>query len=128
MHKLALLCPIVFLLCVCGYAADSNPPSLLRFPTVSKTQIVFNYGGDLWIASREGGEARRVVLAAGPTGLLQPPAHGQKSGSHAHGHAPETRLDNASRPRNRADTTAEQPVASLMQDRSGPPGPDRGEA
>ncbi|PYX50506.1 MAG: protease, partial [Acidobacteria bacterium] len=30
--------------------AQSNTPLLLRYPTVSKTQIVFNYGNDLWIA------------------------------------------------------------------------------
>jgi tricorn protease len=38
---------------------------LLRFPTVSKTQIVFNYGGDLWIVSRDGGDARRLTSGVG---------------------------------------------------------------
>ena len=69
MRKLVLLCPIVFLLCVCGYAANSNPPLLLRFPTVSKTQIVFNYGGDLWIVSRDGGEARQLTSGVGVEAL-----------------------------------------------------------
>ena len=32
-------------------AAQSNSPLLLRFPTVSKTQIVFNYADDLWIVA-----------------------------------------------------------------------------
>jgi tricorn protease len=41
--------------------AQTDPPLLLRFPSVSKTQIVFNYGGDLWIVSRDGGEARRLT-------------------------------------------------------------------
>lgn len=45
--------------------AQSDPPLLLRFPTVSKTQIVFNYGGNLWIVSREGGDARRLTSGAG---------------------------------------------------------------
>ncbi len=45
--------------------AQSDSPLLLRFPTVSKTQIVFNYGGDLWIVSRDGGEARRLTSGAG---------------------------------------------------------------
>src|ERR1700676_4692204 len=45
--------------------AQSNPPLLLRFPTVSKTQIVFNYADDLWIASREGGDARRLTSGVG---------------------------------------------------------------
>src|SRR5579863_7333386 len=45
--------------------AQSEPPLLLRFPTVSKTQIVFNYGGNLWIVSREGGDARRLTSGIG---------------------------------------------------------------
>src|ERR1700729_1447015 len=44
---------------------QSDPPLLLRFPTVSKTQIVFNYGGDLWIVSRDGGDARRLTSGIG---------------------------------------------------------------
>jgi tricorn protease len=46
--------------------SQSNPQSLLlRFPTVSKTQIVFNYAGDLWIVSRDGGEARQLTSGIG---------------------------------------------------------------
>jgi tricorn protease len=50
-------------------SAQSNPPLLLRFPTVSKTQIVFTYADDLWIVSRDGGDARRLTSAAGIEGL-----------------------------------------------------------
>ena len=46
-------------------AAQSDPPLLLRFPAVSKTQIVFNFAGDLWIVSRDGGEARRLTSGIG---------------------------------------------------------------
>jgi tricorn protease len=46
-------------------AAQSNPPLLLRFPTVSKTQIVFNYADDLWIVSRDSGDARRLTSGIG---------------------------------------------------------------
>ena len=50
--------------------ADSDPPLLLRDPTVSRTQIAFAYAGYIWIVSREGGAARRLVtgydLASGP--------------------------------------------------------------
>jgi len=42
-------------------SAQSHRVSLLQSPTVSKTQIAFAYGGDIWIGSREGGEARRLV-------------------------------------------------------------------
>jgi len=47
------------------HAATSDAPLLLRYPTVNKTQIVFNYAGDLWIVSREGGEARRLTSGVG---------------------------------------------------------------
>lgn len=45
--------------------AQSDPPLLLRFPTVSKTQIVFNYAGDLWAVTRTGGEAHRLTAGIG---------------------------------------------------------------
>jgi tricorn protease-like protein len=45
--------------------ATGNAPLLLRQPAVSKTQIVFNYAGDLWIVARDGGDARRLTSAVG---------------------------------------------------------------
>ena len=45
--------------------AQSEPPLLLRFPTVSRTEIVFNYAGDLWIVGRQGGQARRLTSGTG---------------------------------------------------------------
>src|SRR5205807_1147989 len=45
--------------------ADENPPLLLRHPTVSATQIVFVYGGDLWSVAKEGGTAQRLTAANG---------------------------------------------------------------
>jgi len=45
--------------------AQADPPLLLRFPTVNQTQIVFNYAGDLWIVSREGGMARQLTSGIG---------------------------------------------------------------
>ena len=38
---------------------------LMRFPDVSKDKIAFSYGGDLWLASREGGVARRITSHPG---------------------------------------------------------------
>src|SRR5262249_42262265 len=46
-------------------AAQPNPPLLLRQPALSRTQIVFIYANDLWIADRAGGEARRLTTAVG---------------------------------------------------------------
>jgi tricorn protease len=69
------LFPLTFVLAIFFFAlqpilsAQSDHPLLLRFPTVSKTQIVFNYGGDLWTVSREGGEARRLTSGVGSESL-----------------------------------------------------------
>jgi tricorn protease len=46
-------------------SAQGAAPLLLRQPAVSKTQIVFNYAGDLWIVSRDGGDARRLTSSVG---------------------------------------------------------------
>jgi tricorn protease len=45
--------------------ADENPPLLLHHPTVSATQIVFVYAGDLWSVSRAGGVAQRLTAGNG---------------------------------------------------------------
>ncbi|HET7209709.1 MAG TPA: PDZ domain-containing protein [Terriglobales bacterium] len=58
---LALLCASFALPC----AADSSKPYLFRKPAISQTQIAFSYAGDLWIAPREGGDARRLTTGAG---------------------------------------------------------------
>ncbi|MGA8266870.1 MAG: DPP IV N-terminal domain-containing protein, partial [Candidatus Acidiferrales bacterium] len=46
-------------------AQSSNQYPLMRKPTVSKTQIAFSYGGDLWIVDRSGGDARRLTSDIG---------------------------------------------------------------
>src|SRR5262247_4493721 len=40
-------------------------PLLMRQPAMSRTQIVFSYAGDLWIAPRGGGEASRLTTGVG---------------------------------------------------------------
>jgi tricorn protease len=45
--------------------AAASDPLLLQSPTVSRTQIAFVYGGDIWTVPREGGSARRVVTGFG---------------------------------------------------------------
>jgi tricorn protease len=44
---------------------QSEKPLLLRKPTVSRTQVAFSYAGDIWIASRDGGEAQRLTTGVG---------------------------------------------------------------
>ena len=46
-------------------AQTPNRYPLFRKPTVSKTQIAFSYGGDLWVVERNGGEARRLTSDIG---------------------------------------------------------------
>ncbi|MDE3179350.1 MAG: PD40 domain-containing protein, partial [Acidobacteriota bacterium] len=41
-----------------------DPLLLLQSPTVSKTQIAFSYGGDIWVVSRDGGQAHRLVTGS----------------------------------------------------------------
>lgn len=45
--------------------AQSEKPLLLREPSVSRTQIVFSYADDLWIVSRDGGDAKRLTSGIG---------------------------------------------------------------
>ena len=45
--------------------AATDPPRLLRFPTLSASAIVFNYAGDLWKVARDGGEASRLTAGVG---------------------------------------------------------------
>src|ERR1700683_548364 len=59
-----ILCFVMLQLPQVG-VGQRDPPLLLRFPSVSKTQIVFNYAGDLWIVSRDGGDAHRLTSGVG---------------------------------------------------------------
>ena len=61
MKKIILL----FLIASAGASAlgaQTLGPLLLQSPTLSKTHIVFVYGGSLWSVPREGGDARRLVV------------------------------------------------------------------
>ena len=40
---------------------EESKPLLLRQPTVNRTHVAFVYGDDLWLVSREGGDARRLT-------------------------------------------------------------------
>ena len=44
--------------------AQEGGTRLLRSPTVSRDNVAFAYGGDLWVVSRSGGNARRLTSTA----------------------------------------------------------------
>ncbi|HEX8367163.1 MAG TPA: hypothetical protein VF604_01230, partial [Pyrinomonadaceae bacterium] len=56
------------LVSLCAFAsafAQNDKPTLFRQPAISKTQIVFSYAGDLWMVTREGGDAKRLTTGIG---------------------------------------------------------------
>lgn len=63
MRKWVLLCFV--LLVGVAYAQEMQEGRLLRFPDIHNGKIVFYYGGDLWLASTSGGDARRITSNAG---------------------------------------------------------------
>ena len=59
---------LLFALLLCflvSVRATAQGTRLLRQPTVSRDQVAFEYGGDLWIVSRIGGQARRLTSTPG---------------------------------------------------------------
>ena len=66
--RLRLFVVIVCLLAICGMAmAAEDAPLLATWPTMSKTEIVFLYGGYLWSVPRDGGEARQLTTGGHET-------------------------------------------------------------
>ena len=61
-----LLIGLVFLgTATAQLSTQQSAPLLLQSPTLSKTQIAFAYGGDIWIVDRDGGDAQRLVTGTG---------------------------------------------------------------
>ena len=40
---------------------QQNVPKMLQHPSLSRTQIAFDYGGEIWVVGRDGGEAHRLI-------------------------------------------------------------------
>src|SRR5205085_9171484 len=65
-HMKKTLLLFLFILALAAEAlAQPNKPLLMRTPSLSQTQIAFAYAGDLWVVSREGGEATRLTNGVG---------------------------------------------------------------
>jgi tricorn protease len=64
MKKLSFTLSFLFCALFFVAAAHASGPLLLQHPTLSKTHIAFAYAGDLWLAPRDGGDAR--LLTSGP--------------------------------------------------------------
>nr|HEV7954651.1 hypothetical protein [Candidatus Acidoferrales bacterium] len=62
--KLILLCALALALSAATFA-QTQETRLMRYPDVSKDQIVFSYAGDLWTVPRAGGHAHRLTAHPG---------------------------------------------------------------
>jgi tricorn protease len=64
---------VILLFTVCLARAAGETPLLAQEPTLSKTTIVFSYGGYLWSVPREGGEARQLTTGGHEGGPIFSP-------------------------------------------------------
>jgi tricorn protease len=64
---------IILALCLGAASAADETPLLVQSPTLSKTEIVFNYGGYLWSVPREGGQARQLTTGGHESGAIFSP-------------------------------------------------------
>ena len=62
--KLRLLLALLFIVSIPSLTIAQGT-RLLRHPTVSRDSVAFEYAGDLWVVSRNGGQARRLTSTPG---------------------------------------------------------------
>jgi tricorn protease len=55
----------LFVILIAAQFLPAQGTRLLRHPALSKDSVAFEYAGDLWIAGRTGGDARRLTSTAG---------------------------------------------------------------
>ena len=65
MNKKHLSMILIAALVLFAIPASADETRLLRQPAVSETHVAFVYANDIWIASRDGGEARRITSYKG---------------------------------------------------------------
>ena len=64
-YRKRLLLLLMLAFAVSGSTQEMPEGRMMRFPDIYKDKIVFMYGGDLWLASSAGGDARRITSDAG---------------------------------------------------------------
>ncbi|HYG63588.1 MAG TPA: protease, partial [Thermoanaerobaculia bacterium] len=59
----------LILACLASFTLASSAPAaaapLMRSPALSRSEVAFVHAGDLWVAGREGGQARRLTTGVG---------------------------------------------------------------
>jgi tricorn protease len=65
LRKLLVLLLIAFPVLLLAQPQPMPEGRLMRFPDIYKDKIAFSYGGDLWLASSQGGVARRITSHPG---------------------------------------------------------------
>jgi tricorn protease len=70
MKKLGLAILLSIAAVAIAAAAPNQTPLLLQTPTMNRSEIAFAYGDAIWVVSRNGGNAHRLV--AGPGQLSRP--------------------------------------------------------
>jgi len=60
-----VLCVYLFLSGATALATPQNYTHLMRYPDISKDNVVFSYAGDLWVCPRVGGVAQRLTSHPG---------------------------------------------------------------
>lgn len=65
MHPTRILAALVLTSAVAAAGMAQEAARLLRYPDIHRDQVVFTWGGDLWLAPAAGGDARRLTSHEG---------------------------------------------------------------
>jgi tricorn protease len=65
MTRSKLLLAFILLALAAESRGEGRKPLLLQHPTLSQGAIAFDFAGEIWVVSREGGTARRLVAGQG---------------------------------------------------------------
>ena len=62
--KLKLITALVAVLFISNLSTLGQGTRLLRQPSISQQLIAFEYGADIWVVDKKGGDARRITSTA----------------------------------------------------------------